>query len=66
MRRSERQDLFEIWDYIAEDNLDSADRVLGRLYDAFTRLAQMPGKPGRLAAPLLDRSKNRFLRARLC
>jgi len=38
-----RQDLLEIWNYIAEDSIDSADRVLARLYDSFTRLAQAPG-----------------------
>jgi antitoxin ParD1/3/4 len=38
-----RTDLLEIWNYIAEDSIDSADRVLAQLYDAFTRLAEAPG-----------------------
>lgn len=38
-----RADLVEIWSYIAEDSLEDADRVLDRLHDCFTRLAQMPG-----------------------
>ena len=38
-----RADLVDIWSYIAEDSQESADRVLERLHDAFTRLAQMPG-----------------------
>lgn len=36
-------DLDEIWEYIAADNLDAADRWIGKLYDAFEALAQMPG-----------------------
>ncbi|MCW5982473.1 MAG: type II toxin-antitoxin system RelE/ParE family toxin [Bryobacteraceae bacterium] len=38
-----RADLLEIWNYIAEDSPEDADRVLERLYVAFTRLAQTPG-----------------------
>ena len=38
-----RADLLDIWNYIAEDSIESADRVLARLYDAFTRLAEAPG-----------------------
>jgi plasmid stabilization system protein ParE len=53
-----RQDLLEIWNYIAEDNIDSADQVLARLYDAFTRLAQAPGM-GHHREDLAD-SRHRF------
>ncbi len=28
-------DLDEIWEYIAIDNLDAADRWIGKLFDAF-------------------------------
>ena len=35
-------DLDEIWEYIAQDNLDAADRWIGKLFDAFDSLAQMP------------------------
>ena len=38
-----RADLVNIWNYIAEDNPEQADRVLGRLFEAFARLAQTPG-----------------------
>ena len=36
-------DLDEIWEYIALDNIRSADRWIGRLFDAFDTLAQNPG-----------------------
>jgi plasmid stabilization system protein ParE len=35
-------DLDEIWEYIAQDNLDAADRWIGKLFDAFDSLAQTP------------------------
>ena len=37
------QDLDEIWEYIAEDNIDAADRWIERLFDAFDALARAPG-----------------------
>src|SRR3989475_13168414 len=37
------QDLQELWDYIAAENLDAADRVIDTLFAAFERLAAMPG-----------------------
>jgi plasmid stabilization system protein ParE len=36
-------DLDEIWEYIAHDNIDAADRWIARLYDAFESLARTPG-----------------------
>jgi plasmid stabilization system protein ParE len=36
-------DLDEIWEYIAQDNLDAADRWITKLFDAFQSLAQSPG-----------------------
>jgi plasmid stabilization system protein ParE len=36
-------DLDEIWDYIAADNIDAADRWIGKLFDAFEALGQTPG-----------------------
>lgn len=36
-------DLDAIWEYIARDNLDAADRWIGKLFDAFEALAQTPG-----------------------
>jgi plasmid stabilization system protein ParE len=37
------RDLDGIWDYIAEDNVDAADRWIGRLFDAFDAIGNMPG-----------------------
>lgn len=36
-------DLNGIWEYIARDSLDAADRWIGKLFDAFDTLAQNPG-----------------------
>ena len=36
-------DLEDIWDYIAADSLDAADRVIGRIYDQIRALAETPG-----------------------
>ena len=38
-----RDDLLEIWDYIARDSPDAADRVIGEMRRAMQRLAEMPG-----------------------
>ena len=53
-----RTDLLDIWNYIAEDSIESADQVLARLYDAFTRLAEAPGM-GHHREDLAD-SRHRF------
>ena len=37
-------DLNEIWDYIASDNLDAADRVLDELYNAIRSLVSLPNQ----------------------
>ncbi|MGO9437529.1 MAG: type II toxin-antitoxin system RelE/ParE family toxin [Terracidiphilus sp.] len=34
------RDLNEIWEYIARDNVDAADRLISRLFTAFTTLAR--------------------------
>jgi antitoxin ParD1/3/4/toxin ParE1/3/4 len=36
-------DLDSIWEYIARDNLDAADRWMDKLFDAFQSLADTPG-----------------------
>jgi plasmid stabilization system protein ParE len=36
-------DLDDIWEYIAADNIDAADRWMGKLFDAFEALGQTPG-----------------------
>lgn len=36
-------DLDDIWEYIAQDDVDAADRWIAKLYDAFEALARTPG-----------------------
>jgi plasmid stabilization system protein ParE len=36
-------DLEAIWEFIAQDKPDAADRWIGKLFDAFDRLAASPG-----------------------
>src|SRR6267154_2122558 len=38
-----RLDLLNIWEYIAQDNIDAADRVAGEIRNAMAALAQNPG-----------------------
>lgn len=49
-----RQDLVDIWDYLANESLDAASRVMDRLEQAFDRLAEMPGM-GHFREDLLGR-----------
>ena len=35
-------DLDEIWEYIAEDNLDAADRVLEEIFEAVRSARELP------------------------
>jgi plasmid stabilization system protein ParE len=37
-------DIFEIWSWIAKDNVELADRVDGELHEVFEGLARMPGQ----------------------
>lgn len=37
------RDLDSIWDYIAADNVDAADRWIGKLFDAFDAIGDTPG-----------------------
>lgn len=37
------QDLDEIWEYIAADNITAADRVLDKIEETFDKLALSPG-----------------------
>lgn len=54
------QDIGDIWDYIAADNIDAADRVLTALEKAIYRLAKTPGV-GHLREDLADRRHRFFL-----
>ena len=47
-------DLIEIWEYIAQDSIDAADRVLDQLEDTMHKLAKMPGM-GHIREDLVDR-----------
>jgi len=38
------QDIFEIYEYIAQDSVEAAERVRVELLDAMRGLAEMPGK----------------------
>jgi plasmid stabilization system protein ParE len=42
-------DLNEIWEYIAADNVDAADRWIAKLFDTFEALARTPGMGHRRA-----------------
>ena len=52
------QDLNDIWEYIAADNLEAADRVLSALETAFQRLADGPAR-GHYREDLADK-RHRF------
>ena len=47
-------DLRSIWGYVATDNIDAADRVLGELRNQFTKLTETPGL-GHRRSDLTDR-----------
>lgn len=47
-------DLTEIWEYIAEDNIDAADRVIGEIFDVLRPLPAFPHQ-GRRRPELTDR-----------
>ena len=36
-------DLDDIWEHIAEDDIEAADRWIDRLFDAFEKLGRTPG-----------------------
>jgi len=38
-----RDDLFAIWEYVAADSLEAADRLIDRIESDIARLAAMPG-----------------------
>ena len=42
LSRDAEQDLDDLWDYIADENVDAADRLLGQFFEAFEELAQFP------------------------
>jgi plasmid stabilization system protein ParE len=65
-------DLEEVWDYIAADSLDAADRVREEIYDAIQSLAAFPhtghsrpDKPLAVIAVLHGRRSPRVIAATL-
>ena len=54
------QDIGDIWDYIAADSVDAADRVLTAIEETLNRLAQDPGI-GHIREDLADRRHRFFL-----
>jgi len=38
-----RQDLIEIWEFIAQESVDAADQVREDIYHAIIKLTRMPG-----------------------
>jgi toxin ParE1/3/4 len=50
---SAREDLVDIWAWIAGDSPDSADRVLDRVYEVVQQLAELPNM-GRARDELLE------------
>ena len=55
-----RQDLEEIWDYLARDNPQAAERVLTNIEAIIRKLARTPGM-GHLREDLADRRHRFFL-----
>lgn len=50
-----RQDLLDIWDHVALDDIDAADRLADQFENAMKRLARMPAI-GHFRDDLADRS----------
>lgn len=55
-----KRDVNEIWGYIADDNIEAADRVLDALESAMVRLAKNPGL-GHWREELADKSHRFWL-----
>jgi len=41
--RDAEQDLDDLWEYIAQDSVEAADRVIAKMFKAFEALARNPG-----------------------
>ena len=54
------QDVSDIWDYIADDSIEAADRVLAALEKTVHRLSKNPGI-GHMREELADRRHRFFL-----
>jgi antitoxin ParD1/3/4/toxin ParE1/3/4 len=54
------QDVNDIWNYIADDNIEAADRILDALHNAMIKLAKNPGI-GHWREDLTDKGHRFFL-----
>jgi toxin ParE1/3/4 len=54
-----RRDLLQIWNYIADDNADAADRMIERIEEAFEQLRDYP-ESGRVRPDLAGDREARF------
>jgi plasmid stabilization system protein ParE len=54
------QDVNDVWNYMADDNIEAADRVLDALYEAIVKLAKNP-KLGHWREDLTDKRHRFFL-----
>lgn len=43
LSRDAERDLEDLWDYVADDNVEAADRLIARFFDAFEELGRLPG-----------------------
>lgn len=43
LSRGAAQDLDDLWDDVAEESVDAADRLIGCLFESFEELAHFPG-----------------------
>ncbi len=41
--RDAERDLDDLWEYIAQDSVDAADRLIAEIFEAFELLARNPG-----------------------
>jgi len=61
------KDLEEIWEYIADDNLEAADRIREEIYDAIQSLAPFPyvghSRPDLTSRPLRFQTVREFVLA---
>ena len=55
-----KQDINDIWDYMADDNIEAADRVVDALENAMVKLKKNPGI-GHVREELTDKRHRVFL-----
>jgi plasmid stabilization system protein ParE len=58
LSREAEQDLDDLWDYLADESVDAADRLTGMIFEAFEELAlpehrSPTGRPHKISSALL-------------